>query len=466
MILSPFQHSLQSQLSFAELSGDFNPIHLDSIRARRTMFGQIVAHGIHNVLCGIEKFLKIHPLSINRLSVTFRNPVFLKENIIVVPSNIFKNTIELSLQCQGLETTKIRLYGKTQSPKPTSFSLKTTNFSRQPADRTFEDIKNDLGSFKLSGNVNAIKSAFPHSTRALGIDGVARLLGLSKLIGMRCPGLHSLFSGFDVVFSNQRSDEPTQYWVTHSDDRISMITITLKGGGMTGKVNAFVRPQPILQPSITTVKPHVTGTPFKKMRALIIGGSRGLGEITAKIVAAGGGETAITYLSGKQDAEFVAKDISKYGCTCKVLQLDVLKPTIAIQSLRKRGWLPTHLMYFATPRISSRPDKDNTDKFYNIYSNGLIKVVEDLLSQSEGTLTLFYPSSIYVQEAPANFTQYATAKRKGEMTAKSLERSTPKLKVIIERLKPLATDQSATLLNVDLASPLETMVQILTKKLL
>ena len=123
-------------------------------------------------------------------------------------------------------------------------------------------------------------------------------------------------------------------------------------------------------------------------------------------------------------------------------------------------------MYFATPRISSRPDKDNTDKFYNIYSNGLIKVVEDLLSQSEETLTLFYPSSIYVQEAPANFTQYATAKRKGEMTAKSLERSTPKLKVIIERLKPLATDQSATLLNVDLASPLETMVQILTKKLL
>jgi hypothetical protein len=36
------------------------------------------------------------------------------------------------------------------------------------------------------------------------------------------------------------------------------------------------------------------------MRVLIIGGSRGLSGISAKIIAAGGGETTITYLSGKK----------------------------------------------------------------------------------------------------------------------------------------------------------------------
>jgi short-subunit dehydrogenase len=214
-----------------------------------------------------------------------------------------------------------------------------------------------------------------------------------------------------------------------------------------------------------TVKSHVPGTPFKEMRALIIGGSRGLGEITAKIIAAGGGETTITYLSGKQDADHVAENISKDGGTCKVIQLDVSEPTLAIQSLKKEDWWPTHLLYFATPRISSRPDEDTSDKFCNIYSNGLIKVVKALQNQSDKTLTLFYPSSIYVLETPANLINYAAAKAKGETTAKNLARDQPNLNVIIERLKPLATDQSASLLNIDVAAPLETMVHLLTKRL-
>ena len=466
MTLTPFQHSMQSQSSFAELSGDFNPIHLDSISARRTMFGQIVTHGVHNVLCGIEEFLKKHTLFINHIAVTFKNPVFLEEKVFVVPRDKSNNSILLSLQCEGLEAAEIRMQGKAQYPPPTYLSLSVTNFSRQPDDKPFAKLKNNAGSYTLSGDPKAINNAFPNAVKALGIDGVARLLGLSQLIGMRCPGLHSLFSGFDVTFSDQRSNEPTKYLVTHLDDRISLITISVKGGGMTGTVKAFMRPSPILQPNMTTVKSHVNGSPFKKMRALIIGGSRGLGEITAKIIAAGGGKTTITYLKGKQDANNVANDISKHGGKCKVLQMDVSEPTVAIQNLQKENWLPTHLLYFATPHISSRPDQSNSNKFYDIYCNGLIKVIKALLDQSDETLTLFYPSTIYVAEPPPNLVNYAVAKEKGEMTAKNLEKDSANLRVIIERLKPLATDQSATLLNVNLTSPLDTMMNILTKKLL
>lgn len=463
--LTAFQHSLQSQFAFAELSGDFNPIHLDPICARRTMFGQVVVHGIHNVLCGTEKFLKNRPFSIKRLTVAFRNPVFLNENVIVVPGEVSNHSALLSIQCEGTVTTEIRLKGKAQDSRPTPLHLPIANFNRQPDNKTFAELKNTEGSFRLTGDAQTINSSFPYTVRALGIDGVARLFGLTKLVGMHCPGLHSLLSGFDVTFSDQRSTEPTQYRVTKADDRISMITISVDGGGMKGTVNAFMRPRPVSQPDMATVKPHVTGTPFKKMRALVIGGSRGLGEISAKIIAAGGGETTITYLSGKQDADRIAKDISKDGGTCKVLQLDVLEPTLAFKSFKKEDWWPTHLLYFATPRISSRPDEDNSDKFYNIYSNGLKKVVKALRSQSDETLTLFYPSSVYVLEAPANLTNYAAAKAKGEATVESLERDWPNLNVIIERLEPLATDQSASLLNIDVAAPLETMVQLLTKRL-
>ena len=465
MSLMPFQHSLQSQSAFAKLSGDFNPVHLDPVRARRTMFGQVVTHGVHNVLCGLEEFLKNRTFSIKRLAVTFRNPVFLKEDVIVVPGNISDNSALLNLQCEGTDTAEIRLECEAQKAPPAYFSLPVANFRRHPDNKTFAELKNAEGSFELRGDAKAINSTFPHSVRALGVDGVARLLGLTRLVGMRCPGLHSLFSRFDVAFSEQRSNEPTQYRVIHSDDRISMITISVEGGGMTGTVNAFMRPPPVSQPGMTTVKSHVLGTPFKEMRALVIGGSRGLGEISAKIIAAGGGKTTITYLSGKEDANLVAEDISKVGGICKVMQMDVSEPTSAIQSLIQEDWWPTHLLYFATPRISSRPDEDNRDEFYNIYSDGLIKVVKALQNQSDEALTLFYPSSIYVVETPSNLTNYAAAKAKGETTAENLAKDQPNLNVIIERLKPLATDQSASLLNVDVAAPLETMVHLLTKRL-
>jgi NAD(P)-dependent dehydrogenase (short-subunit alcohol dehydrogenase family) len=244
-----------------------------------------------------------------------------------------------------------------------------------------------------------------------------------------------------------------------------MITISVEGGGMTGTVNAFMRPPPVSQPNMTTIKSHVSGTPFKKIRALVIGGSRGLGEISAKIVAAGGGETTITYLSGKDDADHVAEDISKNGGICKVMQMDVSEPTLAVQSLIQEDWRPTHLLYFATPRISGRPGEDNRDEFDNIYSRGLIRVVTSLQKQSDEALTLFYPSSIYVVEPPADLTNYAAAKAKGETTAENLAKNQPNFNVIIERLEPLATDQSASLLNIDVAAPLETMVHLLTKRL-
>jgi short-subunit dehydrogenase len=464
-LIKPFQHSLQSQSAFAELSGDFNPVHLDPVRARRTMFGQVVTHGVHNVLCGIEEFLKNRPFFIKRIAVTFRNPIFLKEDVIIVPENISDNSALLRLKCGSASTAEIRLQGEPQNTPPAIVSLHMANFSRQPDNKTFAELENAEGTLKLSGDAKAINSIFPNSVQALGIDGVARLLSLTQLVGMRCPGLYSLFSGFDVTFTYPRSNEPTQYCVIRSDDRISLITMSVKGGGMTGTVNAFMRPPPILQPSISTVKAHISGTPFKKIRALVIGGSRGLGEISAKIIAAGGGETTITYLSGKEDAHQVAEDISIDGSLCKVIQMDVSEPTSTIQSLIQANWRPTHLLYFATPRISSRSDNDNRDEFYNIYSDGLIKVVKAIQYQSDEALTLFYPSSIYVVEPPADLTNYAAAKAKGETTAENLGKKYPHLNVIIERLKPLATDQSASLLNVDVAAPLETMVHLLTKRL-
>ena len=47
------------QLFFARLSGDFNPIHMDPLTARRTNASATVVHGIHAVLWALDKLVEL-----------------------------------------------------------------------------------------------------------------------------------------------------------------------------------------------------------------------------------------------------------------------------------------------------------------------------------------------------------------------------------------------------------------------
>ena len=49
--------SQDDQIDFAKLSGDYNPIHLDPLKARRTCFGQPVVHGIHVLLWALDNLV-------------------------------------------------------------------------------------------------------------------------------------------------------------------------------------------------------------------------------------------------------------------------------------------------------------------------------------------------------------------------------------------------------------------------
>ena len=63
------------QVLFASLTGDFNPIHLDPIAARRTQAGTVVVHGIHAILWALDKLVEIGTITeqICSLKVQFTN---------------------------------------------------------------------------------------------------------------------------------------------------------------------------------------------------------------------------------------------------------------------------------------------------------------------------------------------------------------------------------------------------------
>jgi acyl dehydratase len=70
--------------TYAELSGDLNPLHLDDGVARAAGFPGIIAHGMftmaHMVACVVN--WTGDPARIERLSAQFRSPVFMGDEVV------------------------------------------------------------------------------------------------------------------------------------------------------------------------------------------------------------------------------------------------------------------------------------------------------------------------------------------------------------------------------------------------
>ena len=48
----------KNQLLFSKYSGDYNPVHVDPIYARRSMYGEQVVHGVNTLLLSLDFFQK------------------------------------------------------------------------------------------------------------------------------------------------------------------------------------------------------------------------------------------------------------------------------------------------------------------------------------------------------------------------------------------------------------------------
>ncbi len=76
--------------NFAGISGDFNPLHVDEVSARRTVFGRRVAHGalVFAVATGLRHQLGIFQGSLKALleirSWKFVKPVFAGDTVLAV----------------------------------------------------------------------------------------------------------------------------------------------------------------------------------------------------------------------------------------------------------------------------------------------------------------------------------------------------------------------------------------------
>lgn len=190
-----------------------------------------------------------------------------------------------------------------------------------------------------------------------------------------------------------------------------------------------------------------------------------MGEVTAKLLAAGGAAVSLTYYQGGDDARKVVDEILASGGKADCHTVDVQNPAESFIADWPALSSFTHLYYYATPHITPGMQGEfNVDLFHRFcayYVTGLADVLKTLCQKCQELRFVFYPSSDYIAEIPDNLGEYAAAKAASETLCRYLNQTLPGINIHSPRLPRLATDQTISLTTIDRSDP----VPILLKEL-
>ncbi len=454
------------QVAFERLSGDNNPLHMDPIAARRLLFGRPVVHGIHLLLWALDDYLRdsSKPFSLGSLKVQFLRPVGVGEAVQQSVIAEQDRSVEIQLISADVLSTKIRL--RLEAAVTMAETVLPPRIPEPKPARTLSEaeIATQSGHLDLLLDRDFAATLFPHLTRCISVVQIAALLATTRLVGVECPGLNSVYFELDLSTAATANQNQLHYQVTRYEKALGLVVMQVESPSLAGNVKAFVRPPIQLQPSYLDLKQQVANTEFAGQRALVVGGSRGLGEIAVKLLCAGGANVKLTYNSGREDAVRLRDQIASNGGDAACLQLDVLKsdsPSLAAKEIA--DWRPTHLYFFATPFIFRSAtgvfSPDLFDQFCAYYVRGFTNLISQLVPL--GLKYALYPSSVAIDEVPLNMGEYAAAKAAGEMLCAFLGKAHRQLTIHCPRLPRLATDQTVSLRPVNNADPVPPILNVL-----
>jgi nucleoside-diphosphate-sugar epimerase len=94
---------------------------------------------------------------------------------------------------------------------------------------------------------------------------------------------------------------------------------------------------------------------------------------------------------------------------------------------------------------------------------GFYDLCAALKEVSPQSISVFYPSTVAVEERPRNMTEYSMAKAAAEILCEDLNRSWPTIHITSVRLSRLLTDQTTTVAPVRNADAVETILPTVRK---
>jgi acyl dehydratase len=459
-LIASRQFSIQDQQDFAKFSGDVNPIHLDAVYSRRTTYGQCIVHGVHSLLWALDSLYRICSEDISKVSISFLHPIFLGETIICE----WNGNRKLAIKSDDTTLATITFNFVAQSSREQSTNVPHATPRRKA---NFELLSPRNFSFIDAAGLNvtpvthvsdyvAAQQLFPNLCARHGSAFVGEIATTSYIVGMECPGLQSLFGSLSFELTGPQSKRSFQ--VLSSDDRFGLLVIAFNGHFISATIDAFYRPQFIVSPDMIQISKLIEANEFQNVRALVIGGSRGLGASVARIIGAGGGQVVITYNSGELESKAICAEINNFGSACRTVYYSATSEEASNLNLANYD----QIYYFASPPILRERGEESSKKLYAIYKRFYVDSFKSLCEKirvAKHTCSIFYPSTIFLEESADGFKSYCAAKMEGELICRDMN-SDSMAKVIVQRLPRLATDQNQAFIPENLADPIATMLPL------
>lgn len=450
------------QTWFASVTGDCNPMHIDALVARRTMAGRPVVHGIHVLIWALDSLIaNVSGLpTLSSVKVSFEKMVYVGDTARVALTRRDDEMARAEVMVGSVAVFVVDLEFGATIAGPAAIPDGPLCHPAEPANLSFAQMETQKGRIPLPDGTSIVAQRFPVVTAALGVERVACLAKTSYLVGLVCPGLHSIFRSLHLNVSQDGGD--LRFHVKYANEDYRLLRMAVSGGGWTGIVDANARPEPAKQATVAAIAAEVAPDEFSGASALVVGGSRGLGEVIAKILAAGGAKVTITYAVGQADARRIQTEIAACGGHCDIMRYDVraaAKDQIA--ALRQ---VPTDLYFMATPQISQRAEPGfsaaRLQDFLTFYVTGFSDLCQALKADAGLGMGIYYPSSMFIDDRPANMTEYTMAKAAGEVLCADMRAFGRWSRIVMTRLPRLLTDQTATLYDDDAADPVDAMLPI------
>ncbi|MDQ3363865.1 MAG: SDR family NAD(P)-dependent oxidoreductase [Myxococcota bacterium] len=444
--------TVADQTDFAVLSGDWNPLHVDPVAARRSLFGEPLVHGVHLLLWALDRDLAASdgPVMIRELRVAFKKPARLNVPLVLEASSAGDETRLRVLDGKQLVCDVLVIWSA--GPAIRQDVVDRSWAAAAPVELRRDEITTAVhGALELAVDGTHARARFPQVCARVGLRVVAELLATTRLVGMRCPGLHSLFGGM-VLRATSRVSEVLEYEVQRATQKYSMVDLVVRGDSLEGTIEAYIRPEPQPGPSLTALRAAVTPGELVGQRALVVGGSRGLGEAIARGLALGGAEVCLTYHRGAEDAARIVDEIVAAGGRIVAEQLDVTQDAAVRWPFAEP---PTHLYYLATPRIPAvgKLTGEDLQSMLRFYVTAFHAVVEATSALAKADLVVWTPSTVFLDSGTGS-AAYTVAKAAMEELCRRLPAMLP-VRVRCPRLPRIATDQTAGLIQVSAAPALD-----------
>ena len=225
------------QLAFAKLSGDHNPVHMDPVMARRLLFGQQIVHGLHALLWSADECLRTRTqgLELRTVKANFQAGIGLGQTVNCICIDQNEHQVEIRLEIDKTPVMWIQIAWSPSRQHPADTLQTAFRAPGKCRERSFEEAAGASGSVPLYLDRELAATLFPNLMRLVPPMQLAALLATTRLVGMECPGLHSIYAGLNLAFFSDRTGVPElSYHVADGNQRLALLPMDVEAPGMRG----------------------------------------------------------------------------------------------------------------------------------------------------------------------------------------------------------------------------------------